>query len=83
MHTADDHDFLCNTGYSDKDDRTSITLTFENTGVYSFDSMKVMYVSQLKEHGEPDRLNWGQESLEDVQIGNRMDRTGNISVSEA
>ena len=32
------HNFLCNTGYSEKG-KNSITLTFENTGVYSYDSI--------------------------------------------
>ena len=35
------HNFLCNTGYQ-KDERQSITLTFEKTGVYSFDDLRIV-----------------------------------------
>lgn len=35
------HNFLCNAGYSQKPIHT-ITLTFENTGVYTYDSLKVV-----------------------------------------
>ena len=35
------HNFLCNAGYS-RMGKNSLTLTFQNTGVYSYDDLKVV-----------------------------------------
>ena len=35
------HNFLCNVGYSRKPIHT-VTLTFENTGIYTFDTLKIV-----------------------------------------
>ena len=71
-------DFLCNTGYSEKG-KKSITLTFENTGVYSYKDMKV--VCQPMENIESQTTKLRAESLENVEIKNH-ELTGNISVSK-
>ena len=72
------HNFLCNTGY-DKNNRTSIMLTFENTGVYTFDSIKV--ISQPVKELDTQTEKMKQETLEDVKlVTNGLE--GKISVSE-
>ena len=72
------HNFLCNTGY-DKNNRTSIMLTFENTGVYTFDSIKVISQSVKELDTQTEKLK--QETLEDVKlVTNGLE--GKISVSE-
>ena len=72
------HNFLCNTGY-DKNNRTSIMLTFENTGVYTFDNIKV--ISQPVKELDTQTEKLKQETLEDVKlVTNGLD--GKISVSE-
>ena len=72
------HNFLCNTGY-DKNNRTSIMLTFENTGVYTFDSIKV--ISQPVKELDTQTEKLKQETLEDVKlVTNGLE--GKISVSE-
>ena len=72
------HNFLCNTGY-DKNNRTSIMLTFENTGVYTFDSIKVTSQPVKELDAQTEKLK--QETLEDVKlVTNGLE--GKISVSE-
>ena len=72
------HNFLCNTGY-DKNNRTSIMLTFENTGFYTFDSIKV--ISQPVKELDTQTEKLKQETLEDVKlVTNGLE--GKISVSE-
>lgn len=72
------HNFLCNTGY-DKNNRTSIMLTFENTGVYTFDSIKVISQPVKELDAQTEKLK--QETLEDVKlVTNGLE--GKISVSE-
>lgn len=71
-------DFLCNTGYSEKG-KKSITLTFENTGVYSYKDMKVVCQPMKNIESQTSRL--GTESLKDVKIKNH-ELTGSISVSK-
>lgn len=72
------HDFLCNLGYQEGS-RNVITLTFKNTGVYSYDNLEVVCqpVDGIEERTE--RL--GQEVLEDIEYGvNQL--TGRITVSK-
>ena len=72
------HNFLCNTGYSEKG-RHTITLTFENTGVYSFDSLKI-YCQPMTEI-DSQTIKLGEEVLTDVKIGNN-EINGKISLSD-
>ncbi|MDO4276151.1 MAG: YfhO family protein [Eubacteriales bacterium] len=72
------HDFLCNLGYW-KTGRRTLTLTFDNTGVYSFDSLKVVCQPMGSVESKTSRL--GKESLKDISIStNKI--SGNITVSE-
>ena len=73
------HNFLCNTGYSEKG-RHTITLTFENTGVYSFDSLKICCQPMTEIDSQTRKL--GEEVLTDVKVGNN-EINGNISLSDA
>ena len=73
------HNFLCNTGYSEKG-RHTITLTFENTGVYSFDSLKICCQPMTEIDSQTRKL--GEEVLTDVKVGNN-EINGNISLSNA
>lgn len=70
------HNFLCNTGYSEKG-RHTITLTFENTGVYSFDSLKIYCQPMTEIDSQTSKL--GEEVLTDVKIGNN-EINGKISL---
>ena len=72
------HNFLCNVGYSPKTVRT-ITLTFENTGVYTFDTLKV--VSQPVENIGQQTRNLAKNVLTDIQTGTNS-LTGRISLSK-
>lgn len=72
------HNFLCNTGYSEKG-RHTITLTFENTGVYSFDSLKIYCQPMTEIDSQTSKL--GEEVLTDVKIGNN-EINGKISLSD-
>ena len=72
------HNFLCNTGYSEKG-RHTITLTFENTGVYSFDSLKIYCQPMTEIDSQTSKL--GEEILTDVKIGNN-EINGKISLSD-
>lgn len=72
------HNFLCNTGYSEKG-RHTITLTFENTGVYSFDSLKIYCQPMTEIDSQTRKL--GEEVLTDVKIGNN-EINGKISLSD-
>ena len=72
------HNFLCNTGYSEKG-RYTITLTFENTGVYSFDSLKIYCQPMTEIDSQTSKL--GEEVLTDVKIGNN-EINGKISLSD-
>lgn len=72
------HNFLCNIGY-DKNRCSVLTLTFKNTGIYTYDDIRVVCqpVDYLKERTEK----LGEESLSDVKMGvNEL--TGNITVSK-
>ena len=72
------HNFLCNTGYSEKG-RHTITLTFENAGVYSFDSLKIYCQPMTEIDSQTSKL--GEEVLTDVKIGNN-EINGKISLSD-
>ena len=72
------HNFLCNTGYSEKG-RHTITLTFENTGVYSFDSLKICCQPMKEVDRQTRKL--GEEVLTNVKLGNN-EISGEISLSD-
>ena len=72
------HDFLCNMGYSRSGVRT-MTITFANTGVYTYDKLRV--VSQPVQGIEAKTVKLGEEALENVKMGTN-EITGDISVSE-
>jgi len=72
------HDFLCNMGYSRSGVRT-MTITFANTGVYTYDKLRV--VSQPAQGIEEKTVKLGEEALENVKMGTN-EITGDISVSE-
>ena len=72
------HNFICNTGYS-KEGKKTITLTFKNTGRYSFDALKI--ICQPMTNVEEQTKTLGKESLKDVKIETH-ELTGNISVSK-
>lgn len=72
------HNFLCNTGYS-REGRKTLTLTFEKTGVYSYDSLRIVSQPVDKISGQTEEL--GREVLTDITTEtNRL--TGKISLSE-
>lgn len=71
------HDFLCNLGYW-KTGRRTMTLTFENTGIYSYDRLKV--VCQPVKGVEQRTKALGEETLRDVELDTNEIR-GNITVS--
>ena len=60
------HDFLCNMGYSRSGVRT-MTITFANTGVYTYDKLRV--VSQPVQGIEEKTVKLGEEALENVKMG--------------
>ena len=72
------HNFICNTGYS-KGGISSITLTFENTGVYTMDDLEVICQPMNNIDSQTDKL--GKETLTDIQM-NTNEITGKISVSK-
>ena len=72
------HNFLCNTGYSEKG-RHTITLTFENTGVYSFDSLKVYSQPMTGIDRQTRKLK--EEVLTDIKTQNN-EIGGKISLSD-
>ncbi len=72
------HDFLCNMGYSRTGLRT-MTITFANTGIYTYDKLRV--VSQPVKGIEEETAKLGEETLEDVVMGTN-EITGKISVSK-
>ena len=72
------HNFICNTGYS-KEGKKSITLTFKNTGRYSFEDLKI--ICQPMTNVEKQTKMLGEEALRDVKIENH-ELTGKISVSK-
>ena len=72
------HNFLCNTGYSEEG-RHTITLTFENTGVYSFDSLKIYCQPMTEIDSQTRKL--GEEVMTDVKLGNN-EINGRISLSD-
>mgnify|MGYP000402847368 CR=1 FL=1 len=65
MHTVEKHNFLCNAGYS-RMGKNSFTLTFQNTGVYSYDDLKVVCQPVTKVDEQVKKL--GEESLQDVKV---------------
>lgn len=72
------HNFLCNVGYSQKPLQT-ITVTFDNTGVYTFDSLKV--VCQPMENIGQQTRNLAKNVLTDIKVeSNRI--SGRISLSK-
>ena len=71
------HNFICNTGYS-VSGKSSITLTFENTGVYTLDDLEIVCQPMNKVDSQTDKL--AEESLTDVQMKTN-EITGKISVS--
>lgn len=72
------HNFLCNAGYSQKPIHT-ITLTFENTGVYSYDSLKV--VCQPVENIGQQTRNLAKNVLSDIEAETNVLR-GTITLSK-
>lgn len=72
------HNFLCNTGYSEKG-RHTITLTFENTGVYSFDSLKVYSQPMTGIDRQTRKLK--EEVLTDIKTQNN-EISGKVSLSD-
>lgn len=72
------HNFLCNAGYS-RMGKNSFTLTFQNTGVYSYDDLKVVCQPVTKVDEQVKKL--GEESLQDVKV-EEHELTGKISVSK-
>ena len=72
------HNFLCNAGYS-RMGKNSLTLTFQNTGVYSYDDLKVVCQPVTKVDEQVKKL--GEESLQDVKVEDH-ELTGKISVSK-
>lgn len=72
------HNFLCNAGYS-RMGKNSLTLTFQNTGVYSYDDLKVVCQPVRKLDEQVKKL--GEESLQDVKVEDH-ELTGKISVSK-
>ncbi|MGN8887784.1 YfhO family protein [Blautia sp. HCP28S3_G10] len=71
------HNFICNTGYS-VNGKSSITLTFENTGVYTLDDLEIVCQPMNKVDSQTDKL--AEESLTEVQMKTN-EITGKISVS--
>lgn len=71
------HDFLCNMGYT-KSGCSSIMITFKNTGVYSFDDLRVVCQPVKQIDTMTERL--GEEVLENV-VRNKNELTGTITVS--
>lgn len=72
------HNFLCNTGYSQKALQT-ITLTFENTGIYTYDSLKV--ICQPMDHIGQQTRNLAKNVLTDITMGTNS-VSGQISLSK-
>ena len=72
------HNFLCNTGYGKKA-KTSMTLTFEKTGVYTFDDLRIVCQPMDKLAEQTEKLK--EDILTDISVDtNRI--TGKISLSE-
>lgn len=72
------HDFLCNIGYQTRGEYP-ITLTFKNTGVYTYDDLRV--VCQPMENVEEYTQALGEEPLTDIDLG--VDEiTGKVSLSK-
>lgn len=72
------HNFLCNLGYR-KDGLSEMVLTFKNTGVYTYDDLRV--VCQPMGKVEKNTKNLKKEILTDVKMGiNEMQ--GRISLSQ-
>ena len=71
------HDFLCNMGYSKTGVRT-MTITFGNTGVYTYDKLRV--VCQPVKGIEEKTEKMGEEVLENMKLGTN-EITGDIRVS--
>ena len=71
------HDFLCNTGYS-RMGKNSITLTFENTGIYTYNNLKVVCQPMVKVNEQTEKL--AEEAMTDVKIEDHA-LTGSVSLS--
>lgn len=72
------HDFLCNIGYKNEG-RKTITLTFEKTGVYTFDDLRIVCQPMDKITEQTKKLS--EEVLTDITMDtNRI--TGKISLSK-
>lgn len=69
------HNFICNAGYS-RMGKNSLTLTFQNTGVYSYDDLKSGRQPVTKVDEQVKKL--GEESLQDVKVEDH-ELTGKIS----
>lgn len=75
------HNFLCNLGYW-KTGRRTMTLTFENTGIYSYDKLKV--VCQPMKNIEQSTSALGEEVLRDVRMDtNEIQGTITVSAPKA
>lgn len=78
IYTDSRTDYLLNLNYSDKE-RTSLTLTFENPGIYTFDELSI--VSQPVDMLEECTDAMKEDVLEQVEIStNRI--TGSISLEK-
>lgn len=72
------HDFLCNIGY-DSNRCSVLTLTFKNTGVYTFEDIRIVCQPMERTNARMGLL--GEEALTNVKLGiNEL--TGKITVSE-
>ncbi len=72
------HNFLCNLGYQDEG-LTRMTLTFENTGVYSFRKFEVVCQPMEQVDAYTDALK--KDTLQEIQIGTNEIK-GTISLNE-
>lgn len=72
------HNFLCNTGYK-TESRQEITLTFEKTGVYTFDDLRIVCqpMNQIDHWTE----NLKNDILTDISVENNK-MTGKISLNQ-
>lgn len=72
------HNFLCNLGYN-RTGRRTMTVTFDNTGVYSFDRLRI--VCQPVDKIEEKTAQLGRETLQNVKTSTN-ELTGTVSVSK-
>lgn len=71
------HNFLCNLGYS-RTGRRTMTITFENTGVYTFDRLRVVCQPMNGIGEKTEKI--GEETLQNAKTDTNQ-LTGTIEVS--